>query len=69
VYVSDPEGYRILQFNSDGEFIQYWGDYGSTLEGFILPTGLSVNKDGDLWVVDTGNHRILRFSPLPENTE
>jgi uncharacterized protein (TIGR03663 family) len=63
VYVSDPEGYRILQFNSDGEFIQYWGDYGSNLEGFILPTGLSVNQDGDLWVVDTGNHRILRFLP------
>ncbi len=30
------------------------------------PTGIVVNsRDGDLWVADTGNHRVLRFPPLP----
>jgi uncharacterized protein (TIGR03437 family) len=29
------------------------------------PTALSVNwTSGDLWVADTGNHRVLRFPPL-----
>ncbi len=30
------------------------------------PTGIVVNsQNGDLWVADTGNHRVLRFPPLP----
>jgi sugar lactone lactonase YvrE len=63
IYVSDPEGYRILQFNTSGEFIRYWGDYGTDLEGFNLPTGITIDDEGTVWVVDTGNHRILHFSP------
>jgi DNA-binding beta-propeller fold protein YncE len=65
VFVSDPEGYRILEFNKQGDFIRYWGDYGNTPDTFILPTGMSVDLDGGLWVADTGNHRILYFT-IPE---
>ena len=67
-YISDPEGYRILQFDMQGEFIRYWGDYGTDVGGFNLPTGLAIGKDGSVWVVDTGNHRLLHFSP-PEVTD
>jgi DNA-binding beta-propeller fold protein YncE len=63
IYISDPEGYRILQFNAQGEFIRYWGDYGADMVGFNLPTGLEIGENGTLWVVDTGNHRVLHFSP------
>ncbi len=71
VYISDPEGYRILQFNTEGGFIRYWGDYGTDLESFILPTGLTIGENESLWVVDTGNNRILHFSPpeIPEVVE
>jgi len=65
IYVSDPEGYRILQFNKEGEFILYWGDYGPEMDGFILPIGLSVDGEDGVWVVDSGNHRILYFSTPP----
>jgi DNA-binding beta-propeller fold protein YncE len=65
IYVSDPEGYRILQFNSEGEFILYWGDYGPEMDGFILPIGLTVDEEGGIWVADSGNHRILYFSSPP----
>jgi len=63
IYICDPEGYRILQFNTDGKFIRYWGDYGTDLEGLNLPTGITIDDDGTIWVVDSGNHRILHFSP------
>jgi DNA-binding beta-propeller fold protein YncE/predicted membrane-bound mannosyltransferase len=63
VFVSDPEGYRILQFESNGTFIQYWGEYGTDILGLNLPTGLVIDAQGDLWVVDSGNHRLLRFTP------
>src|SRR5882724_9682532 len=32
--------------------------------GLTIPTGLAVDKNGNLFVVDTGNNRILRF-PRP----
>ena len=65
IYVSDPEGYRILQFNSDGEFILYWGDYGPEMDGFILPIGVAVDADDGVWVADSGNHRLLHFASPP----
>jgi hypothetical protein len=62
VYVSDPEGYRILEFQSDGEFVRYWGDYGSERDSFILPVGLSGSPDSsEIWVADSGNNRFMRF--------
>ena len=67
VYASDPEGARILEFTADGEFIRYWGDFGSDSTGFNLPIGLSFDAQGDLWVADSGNNRLLGFliPPLP----
>ena len=69
LYISDPEGYRILEFDTDGNFIKYWGDYGSGPDGLNLPTGLAVDKQGGVWVVDTGNHRVLHFSLEPESKD
>jgi DNA-binding beta-propeller fold protein YncE len=63
VYISDPEGYRILQFDTSGSFIHFWGDFGSDTLGLNLPTGITADNQNYLWVVDTGNHRILRFTP------
>jgi predicted membrane-bound mannosyltransferase/DNA-binding beta-propeller fold protein YncE len=68
IFASDPEGYRILEFTSGGEFIRYWGDYGVETSNLNIPNGLAVDSNGRLWVADSGNHRILRFI-IPENTE
>jgi DNA-binding beta-propeller fold protein YncE len=63
VFVSDPEGYRILEFTNEGEFVRYWGDYGNGPGSFILPTGLAIDPaTGSLWVADAGNHRLMGFS-------
>jgi predicted membrane-bound mannosyltransferase/sugar lactone lactonase YvrE len=63
VCASDPEGYRILCFTSDGEFSMAWGDYGSGPGQMNLPTGLIFDPDCRAWVVDTGNNRLERFDP------
>ena len=62
IFVSDPEGYRILEFNTQGEFVRFWGDYGDGPNDFNLPGGLAADPEGDLWVADAGNHRILHFT-------
>ena len=67
VFVTDPEGYRILQFDLSGNFIRTWGDYSPDIDGFGLPIGIAVDPQGKVWVSDTGNNRILGFdlSGLP----
>jgi len=62
VYTTDPEGYRVLHFTSTGVFVNYFGDYGTGLNQFILPTGITVDNAGGLWIADAGNGRILHFT-------
>jgi uncharacterized protein (TIGR03663 family) len=62
VFVSDPEGYRVLEFSSDGSFIHTWGDYGTDLATFGLASAVAVDNQGHVWVSDGANNRILRFT-------
>lgn len=59
--VSDPEGYRVLCFTLEGNFITAFGSYGQAGDQFGLPSGLAFAPDGALWVVDSGNSRVMRF--------
>jgi DNA-binding beta-propeller fold protein YncE len=61
VYVTDPEGYRIIEFTSDGQFVRTWGDFGSGLEEIGLAAGVTVDQLGFVWVTDAGNNRILKY--------
>ena len=62
VFVTDPEGARVLVFDDQGEPLTVLGGLGSTL--FNLPTGVVVDQDGRLWVSDAANQRLLRFPAL-----
>lgn len=63
VYVTDPEGYRVLVFASDGRFITTWGDFGADAGTFGLAGGVAVDEQANVYVSDTGNHRIMKFPP------
>ena len=62
IFASDPEGYRVLMFDKEGEFIQFWGDFGTGLDSFGMPSGIAIDEEGGIWVSDTGNHRLMHFS-------
>jgi len=62
LFATDPEGYRILQFTTQGQFIQYWGDYSTETDGFGLPSSVAVDPNGGVWVSDAGNNRIVHFT-------
>ncbi len=62
LYVVDPESYRILVFTTQGEFVEYWGDYGTSAETFGLPASIAVDLEGNVWVTDAGNSRIMHFN-------
>jgi DNA-binding beta-propeller fold protein YncE len=63
VFITDPEGFRIIEFSQEGNFVRYWGDLGSGATGFDLPTGIAADPLGGVWVTDSGNHQLLYFNP------
>jgi uncharacterized protein (TIGR03663 family) len=64
VYVTDPEGYRVLVFDQDGEFVATFGEYGFDSKTFALPTGAAVDGEGNVYVTDAANHRVMKFAPV-----
>ncbi|MFN2216505.1 MAG: flippase activity-associated protein Agl23 [Anaerolineales bacterium] len=63
VYISDPEGCRVIKYSSDGNPLGTWGDCGYAEYQFTSPVGLAVDGSGGLWVTDAGeNNRLLHFS-------
>ena len=65
VFVTDPEGYRILEFTGDGQFVRTWGDFGVADNEIGLAAGVDVDSEGNVWVTDAGNNRILKYV-MPE---
>jgi len=62
VFVTDPEGYRVIEFSYQGDVIQTWGDYGTGPVNFALISGIAIDKDDHIWITDSGNNRVMRFS-------
>lgn len=67
VFVTDPPGFRVLEFTSDGQIVRVWGQYSSGIDGFGNPVGIALDNSGHVWVMDAGNSYVLRFS-LSEKT-
>ncbi len=61
VFITDPEGYRVIEFTESGEFVRTWGDFGTGDAELGLVSGIAVDRLGFIWVVDSGNNRILRY--------
>ncbi|HEB63921.1 MAG TPA: 6-bladed beta-propeller, partial [Chloroflexi bacterium] len=61
VALSDPEGYRVIEFTPAGEAVRVWGDFGSGAGEFGLPIGLAADAEGGLWVADAANGRVMYF--------
>jgi predicted membrane-bound mannosyltransferase/streptogramin lyase len=65
VFITDPEGYRVIEFTADGQFVRTWGDFGTGDTEIGLASGIDVDANGDVWVTDSGNNRILKYK-LPQ---
>ena len=62
VFITDPEGYRVMQFNQDGEIVRVWGDFSDTNAGFGLASGIAIDSNGAVWVTDGALNRVMRFT-------
>jgi len=66
VFITDPEGYRVIEFTENGEFVRTWGDFGTGPDEIGLPSGITVDPAGFIWVSDASNNRLLRYA-LPQS--
>jgi len=62
VFITDPEGYRVIEFTDAGEFVRTWGDFGVGPNEIGLAAGVAIDPAGFVWVTDAGNNRILRYT-------
>lgn len=66
LYATDPANHRLLKFSPDGELLAVAGGMGAGPNQLNAPTGVAVSPaTGNLFVVDTLNHRVQVLSPLP----
>jgi len=73
VYVADTWNHRLQKFDSEGRFLLQWGTFGNSQESIIGqekvlygPRDIAIDAAGDLYVTDTGNKRVMKFSPNGE---
>ncbi|TLM81175.1 MAG: hypothetical protein FDZ75_08025, partial [Actinobacteria bacterium] len=68
VYVADTKNHRVQAFTAGGQFIRKWGkvggpDFSGSGPGeFNTPEGIAVDAGGNVYVADTGNARIQKFT-------
>ena len=66
VWVADSGNDRIQKFDGNGKLLKQFGTSGGTRPPYVpgqfkTPSGIAVDLEGYIWVVDTGCHRIQKF--------
>ncbi len=62
IFVADFYNHRIQEFTPDGQFVQMFGEKGTSAGQFDRPVDVAAKGD-TLYVVDFGNDRIQVFAP------
>ena len=65
VYATAPDYNRVVKVDASGEIVALWGQYGSDLASLNMPAGVVAEADGSVLVLDSSNHRAVRFSGIP----
>jgi tripartite motif-containing protein 71 len=72
IFVADTWNGRIQVFDAEGNFQRKWGYFNTTngtlgdAMALFGPRGIAIDSAGNLLVADTGNKRILQFTPTGE---
>lgn len=67
VFVSDSGNNRIQKLDAEGNYLHTWGKFGFAWKGadigrFDVPWGVATDRDGNVFITDTSNARVQKFS-------
>ena len=65
LFVTDSGNNRVQVFRENGDYYTEFGGYGSGDGQFNNPTGIAVDGEGNIYVADTGNNRVVKYSSTP----
>lgn len=58
VFQRGPKADPLIVFDAKGRYLRSWG------KGmFGNPHGLRLDREGNVWVTDNGDHQVMKFSP------
>ena len=62
LYSTDEHANVVLMLSTSGETIGWWGEFGSQEGQLNGPSGITLDSDQNLWVVNCNNHKIQKFT-------
>ena len=65
-YASDENPYQVTKLSPTGEILDSWGTYGSANGRIDELADIAVDGDGNVYVADSGNKRVQKFSLTEE---
>lgn len=67
LFVADSGNNRIQKLDGEGNYLHTWGKFGFAWKGadigrFDVPWGLATDRDGNVFISDTSNARVQKFT-------
>ncbi|XP_002732762.1 E3 ubiquitin-protein ligase TRIM45-like [Saccoglossus kowalevskii] len=69
IYISDSRNHRIQIMDSSLHYLKSFGSLGNGINKFNVPCGVDIDKDNNVYICDTGNKRICKYSATGELIE
>lgn len=61
LFVADGRANKVLKMTLDGKLLTSWGSTGPEAGNFQLPHGISVDRDGAVYVTEINGKRVQKF--------
>jgi len=61
VFITDPDGFRVMEFDQDGTLIRVWDDLNPN-SSLGMPSGVAIDNDGHVWITDSLNNSLRRYT-------
>ena len=65
LYLVDKAAHRVLKYDSDGNFLMAFGEYGDRAGQFVLPFLILARDDGAILIADSAKYKLDYKSDLP----
>jgi DNA-binding beta-propeller fold protein YncE len=61
VFITDPDGFRVMEFDQNGALVRVWDDLTSS-QSLGLPSGIAIDNEGHVWITDSTNNNLRRYT-------